>query len=67
MKLILTVDKLGLIIWYVYALYAIHAYCKEQMGALMTFGKGVIVSFSWKQKINTKSSTEAKLVGAVNA
>ena len=29
----------------------------------MSFGQGMVLSCSWKQKINTKSSTEAELVG----
>jgi hypothetical protein len=29
----------------------------------MSFGQGMALSYSWKQKINTKSSTEAELVG----
>jgi outer membrane protein W len=29
----------------------------------MSFGQGMALSYSWKHKINTKSSTEAKLVG----
>ena len=33
----------------------------------MTIGKGDVMSFSRKQKINTKSSMEAELVGASNA
>ena len=33
----------------------------------MTVGKGAIVNISRKQKPNTKSSTESKLVGANNA
>lgn len=32
-------------------------------GAIMTMGQGTIVGISNKQKINTKSSTEAELVG----
>jgi hypothetical protein len=32
-------------------------------GAGMSFGQGMALSYSWKQKINTKSSTEAELVG----
>ena len=28
----------------------------------MSFGQGMALSYSWKQKINTKSSTEAELV-----
>ena len=30
----------------------------------MTFGKGAVQSLSKKQKLNTRSSTEAELVGA---
>ncbi len=29
----------------------------------MSFGQGMVMSYSWKHKINTKSSTEAELVG----
>ena len=32
----------------------------------MTFGKGAVQSLSKKQKLNTRSSTEAELVGADN-
>ncbi len=33
----------------------------------MSFGQGMALSYSWKQKINTKSSTEAELVGVDDA
>ena len=33
----------------------------------MTFGRGAIMSLSRKQKLNTRSSTEAELVGADDA
>ena len=34
----------------------------------MSFGQGMALSYSWKQKINTKSSTDkAKLVGVDDA
>ena len=33
----------------------------------MSFGQGMALSYSWKQKINTKSSTEAELVGVVDS
>jgi hypothetical protein len=29
----------------------------------MSLGQGMALSYSWKQKINTKSSTKAELVG----
>jgi len=33
----------------------------------MSFGQGMALSYSWKQTINTKSSTEAELVGVDNS
>jgi hypothetical protein len=35
---------------------------KSQTGAMMTMGEGAAIASSLKQKINTKSSTEAELV-----
>ena len=61
--LTLAVDDIGLITWFIDASYAVHAECKGHTGAIMPFGKGAVTSFSPKQKINTKSSTEAELDG----
>jgi hypothetical protein len=33
----------------------------------MTMGRGAVLSYSWKQKVNTKSSTETELVGVDDA
>ena len=33
----------------------------------MSFGQGMALSYSWKQKINMKSLTELKLVGVENS
>jgi hypothetical protein len=42
--------------------------CKVILGQpAMTLGKGAVYSTSTKQKINTKSSTEAELVGVNDA
>ena len=46
------------------ASYAVHADMKSHTGATTSFGRGVIGTKSSKQKLNTKSSTEAELVGA---
>jgi hypothetical protein len=32
----------------------------------LSLGQGMVMSYSWKHKINTKSSTEAELVGVDN-
>jgi hypothetical protein len=42
---------------------AVYKDMRSHTGATMTLGSGVIFSISTKQKINTRSSTEADLVG----
>jgi hypothetical protein len=52
--------------WYVVdASFAVHPDFKSQTGATMSFevGEGTVQSVSWKQKLNTRSSTESELVG----
>jgi hypothetical protein len=44
------------------AAYAVHDDCQGHTGAGMSFGQGMALSYSWKHKINRKSSTEAELV-----
>ena len=62
--LILTLEvRKGMAIkWYIDASFAVHPDMQSHLGGTMTVGKGSIYSFSRKQRINTKSSTEAKLV-----
>ena len=48
--------------WWVDSSYAIHPDMCSHSGIIMMLGKGVMYSFSCKQKLNTKSSTEAELV-----
>jgi hypothetical protein len=66
MPLILSADLLTLSQWWVDAAYAVHDNCQGHTGAGMSFGQGMALSYSWKQKMNTKSSTEAELVGVDN-
>jgi hypothetical protein len=63
MPLTLEADNPHIIIWWVDASYAVHPDMKSHTGGMMTFGKGVAYRTSTRQKINTKSSTEAELVG----
>jgi hypothetical protein len=63
MPLILLADLLTLSRWWVDAAYAVHDNCRGHTGAGISFGQGMALSYSWKQKINTKSSSEAELVG----
>jgi hypothetical protein len=63
MPLILSADSLMPSWWWVDTAYAMHNNCWGHTGAGMSFGQGMALSYSWKQKINIKSSKEAKLVG----
>ena len=63
LPLILSIDKSVNIKWYVDALFAVHKYMRSHTGGFMTMGTGGGYVHSSKQKPNTKSSTEAELVG----
>ncbi len=63
MKLNLSADNLTTIRWWVDASHAVHD-CQGHTGAMMSMGKGAAISFSNKHKLNTKSSSESKLVSA---
>ena len=67
-RLHLSAGNLRCIKWWVDASFAVHPGFKSHTGATMSFedGKGVVQSISRKQKLNTKSSTEAELVGVDN-
>jgi hypothetical protein len=45
------------------AAYALHNNMRSHTGGAMLMGRGLVYGRSSKQKLNTKSSTEAKLVG----
>ena len=47
--------------------FAVHKDMRSHTGAMLTLGTGALLSLSCKQKINTKSSTEAELVGVDDA
>jgi hypothetical protein len=59
----LRADDLSIVKWYVDASFAVHPDFKSHTGAAMTYGAGVPIAMSRKQKLNTRSSTEAELVG----
>jgi hypothetical protein len=58
----LSMDNTSVIKWYLDASYAVHKDMKSQTGAIMTLGQGAIQAISSKQKVNTRSSTEAELI-----
>ena len=63
----LKADDLHVIRWYVDASFAVHPDFKSHTGYVMTMGKGAIQSGSSKQKLNSRSSCEAELIGADDA
>jgi len=49
--------------WWVDSSYAVHPDMRSHSGIFMTLGKGTAYAASNKQKLNTKSSMEAELMG----
>jgi hypothetical protein len=64
--LTLGADDLSSIKTWVDASYAVHPDMRSHTGGVMSMGRGGILCKSTKQKLNTKSSTEAELVGATD-
>lgn len=67
MKCILSIEDIYVIRWWVDMSYNMHDDCHCQMGAMMSLGKGEVMSFSMKQKLNVQSSAEGELVGIDDA
>jgi hypothetical protein len=62
-RLTLRMDDSEHIHWFVDSSFAVHPDCRSHTGAAATLGKGAVINISRKQSINTRSSTEAELVG----
>jgi hypothetical protein len=63
MPLTLKADSTQLVKWWIDASFAVHPDMKSHTGGLMSLGKGGAYSISTWQKLVTKSSTEAELIG----
>ena len=63
MPLTLEADDSNIIKWWVDASYGVHPDMRSHTGGVLTLGKGAVYATSTRQKIGTKSSTEAELVG----
>ena len=61
-RLTLRADGSHILIWSVDSSFAVHDDFRSHTGGLMTMGRGAITNVSAKQKINTRSSTEAEVV-----
>ena len=66
MPMVLSRDRSGVICWWADGSHSTHANLHGHMGRCMSLGQGMIVTSSLKQKLNTRSSTETKLVAINN-
>ena len=60
---VIAADDLSALFTWIDAAYAVHPNMRSHTGGTMSMGLGVIHCKSSKQKLNTKSSTEAEVVG----
>jgi hypothetical protein len=56
-------DDAQIVKWWVDASFAVHRDMKSHTKGTLSLGKGSVYSASTRQKLNTKSSTNAELVG----
>jgi hypothetical protein len=63
MPLVLEADNMNMMKWWVDASFAVHPDMKSHTGGAMSLGRGAVHGTSTRPKINTTSSTEAKVVG----
>jgi hypothetical protein len=63
LPLTLEASNAKLMEWWIDASYGAHHDMKSHTGGVFSLGKGAIYAASTRQKLNTKSSTEAELVG----
>ena len=62
LKLTLTIESMGFIKWFIDGLHNTHWDCKGHGCAMMVMVCVAISSYSWRIKVNTRSSTETELV-----
>jgi hypothetical protein len=61
--LTLSADSLHNARWWVDASYTVHPDMRSRTGGAISLGRGIIYGTSKRQKLKTKRSTEAELVG----
>jgi hypothetical protein len=64
MPLILSANGTGILKWWVNASFAVHPNLRGHSGGGLPMGRGFPIVSSTKQKLNTRSSAEAEVVGA---
>ena len=63
LPLILSSSSTGILKWWVDGSFAVHPGMRGHTGGGLSMGRGFPIVTSTKQKLNTRSSTETKLVG----
>ena len=63
MPLVLGANASGTLEWYVDASFAVHQNMRGHTGGRLSMGRGFPIICSTKQKLNTRSSMESKLIG----
>ena len=66
LPLVLHADSIPLLKWWVNGLHATHPNCHGHSGGCLSLGKGMPITGSTKQKINTCSLTESELIAMDN-
>ena len=67
LPLVIGWDDTGELLWSIDASFAVHNDMQSHTGAMLTFGKGAVFSLLNKQKVNSTSSTVAKIIGVDDA
>ena len=62
----LQANNLNIVKWWIDTSFAVHKDTRSHTGGMMSMGLGAANLSSQKQKLNTKSSTEAELVGVAD-
>jgi hypothetical protein len=63
LPLTLKAGDMSILKWWIDASFATHADMKSHTSVMLTLGKGAAYAASTKKKLNTKSSTESKVIG----
>ena len=63
LPLTLEASTMDMLQWWIDASFAVHPNCQSHTRAVLSIGCSAVYSMSSKQKLNTRSSTEAELIG----
>jgi hypothetical protein len=67
MPLILSANGSGILNWWVHVSFLVHPNIRGHLGGGLYLGRDFNIVSSTKQKLNPRSSTETKIVGALTS